>query len=141
MGKVPHGRRKFQKFLYHRNQREKFIQIGPIIQVENALGSLAFWKIRNHKSSFYNFLHTLISEFTFLIQFSDMDFDIMKSKIFWLVILLVIITGVVSGLIAFFAFEKKVIFHPVLVYGPYIIWQCYFSRSDQEHCYQAPPLS
>ena len=28
-----------------------------------------------------------------------------------------IITGVVSGLIAFFAFEKKVIFHPVFAYG------------------------
>ena len=37
--------------------------------------------------------------------------DISKSKIFWLVILLVvIITGVVSGLIVFYAFEKKVIF-------------------------------
>ena len=37
--------------------------------------------------------------------------DISKSKLFWLVILLVvIITGVVSGLIVFYAFEKKVIF-------------------------------
>ena len=41
-----------------------------------------------------------------------------KSKIFWLVILLVvIITGVVSGLIVFFAFEKKVIIHPEFSLG------------------------
>ena len=61
----------------------------------------------------------------------------MKSKIFWLVILLVIITGVVSGLIAFFAFEKKVIFHPVLVYGNVT----FLDRITEEHCYQAPPIS
>ena len=57
----------------------KFIQIGPIILVENVCWSSAIWKIRNHKLSFYNFVYILILELIFLIQLNDMVPDFLYS--------------------------------------------------------------
>ena len=74
MGKVPQGWGKFQKFLYHRNQREKVpvrFRIYPNWS-HNSSGKcvlkFSFWRMKNHKLHFFNFLNILISEFIFLIQ-------------------------------------------------------------------------
>ena len=47
--------------------------------MKNACWSSAFWKIRNHKLSFNNFLYILIRGLRFLIEFNNMVPDFSKS--------------------------------------------------------------